>query len=257
MSAVPTSDRDRELRRELEHQLGACARFDAVQRVLFSTDASNHQVLPLGVVHPAHEEQVQAVLESAARLGIPTTARGAGTGLAGAASGPGLILDTARYLNRIIAIDREGRTACVQPGVGLDVLNRALAPEGFMVDPDPASGDRATLGGMIGTNASGAHSIRHGMMADHVLSLHLWLAGGEFITLDAVSPERAMSRSPSSPQGRIMQACLQMRRDYQGEIEAGDMSCRSQIEDGCGARARHPIEFVREALAEGTERAEL
>jgi FAD/FMN-containing dehydrogenase/Fe-S oxidoreductase len=220
MSAVPTTDPDRELRRELEHQLGASARFDAVQRVLFSTDASNHQVLPLGVVQPEHEEQVHAVLETAARLGVPTTPRGAGTGLAGAAIGRGLILDTARYLDHIIAIDWEGRTACVQPGVVLDVLNHALAPEGFMVGPDPASGDRATLGGMIGTNASGAHSIRHGMMADQVLSLDLWLAGGESITLEAVAPERAMSLSPSYPHGRVVDVCLQMRRDYERAIEA-------------------------------------
>jgi len=170
MSAPPGSSLQAELELALARRVDGQVGFDTVTRVLYSTDASNHQVEPLGVVLPRHDEALQAAIETAAEFRVPLIARGAGTGLAGQAIGPGLIVDTSRYLNRILEFDLEARTVTVEPGAVLATVNRTLAAHGLMIGPDPASGDRATLGGMIGTNASGAHSIAHGMTADHLLA---------------------------------------------------------------------------------------
>ena len=215
----------RQLRAELEQALARRVegevRFDDVARVLYSTDASNHQVEPLGVVLPRHEAALQATIEVAGEFGVPLIARGAGTGLAGAALGAGLIVDTSRYLGRVLGIDLEARTVTVEPGAVLETVNQALAVHGFMIGPDPASGDRATLGGMIGTNASGAHSIEHGMTADHLLAVDVYLSDGEPLRLEGLAvPEAERLARISNAQGRIVQACLAVRRDHAAAIEA-------------------------------------
>src|SRR5207248_11035156 len=129
----------------------------------------------------------------------PITARGGGTSLSGQSIGPGLIVDVSKHLNKIEAIDREGRRARVQPGVVLDQLNRAAEPLGLQVGPDVATASRANLGGMIGNNSAGARSIVYGKTIDHVLRLGVVLADGrraEFGPVDAAEWEqRARGRS--------------------------------------------------------------
>ncbi len=153
-------------------------RRDAMTRALYATDASLYQVMPLGVLLPKRPEDVQAALEAAHRFSIPILPRGGGSSLAGQTVGAALVIDASRHLDRILEIDPEERWARVQPGVVLDDLNAALAGHGLMVGPDPASSSRATLGGMLGNNATGTHSIRYGNFIHHVHRAKGCLADG-------------------------------------------------------------------------------
>ena len=157
-------------------------RFDDPTRVLYSTDASNYQVFPLGVVLPRTDDDVIAAVKLCAEHGVSVIPRGGGSGLCGQAIGPGLVLDLSKYMARVLDVDAAGRQVRVQPGVVLSLLNKQLAPEGLQYGPDPASGERACMGGIIGTNGTGAHSIRHGMTSDHVIALRCVLADGRLAT---------------------------------------------------------------------------
>ena len=155
-------------------------RDDALTRALFATDASLYQLEPRAVAFPKTPEQAAAVLRAALDLSMPVTARGAGTGLAGGALGDGLIIDMARHTRWIADLDRERRTVRVGPGVVLDQLNDFLKPHGLCFGPDVATSSRATLGGMINNNSSGARAPLYGTTADHVVALDLILADGTF-----------------------------------------------------------------------------
>jgi len=144
---------------ELQKHFSGDIRLDYASRVLYSTDASIYQIEPLGVVLPKTQDDLVAVVELAAHYKIPILPRGSGSSLAGQAIGPALILDCSRYLDKIVDIDPGARTAKVEPGVVLAILNQAAAKHGLMFGPDPASAERATMGGVIGNNATGAHSI--------------------------------------------------------------------------------------------------
>jgi FAD/FMN-containing dehydrogenase/Fe-S oxidoreductase len=179
-----------ELRRTVEGEVDA----SSLARALYSSDASNYRVVPGAVVLPRTREALVAAVDAARRHGVPVTLRGGGTSMAGNAVGPGLVIDTSRHLNRILSVDPEARTAVVEPGVVLADLQRACAPHGLRFGPDPASGTRATLGGMIGNNACGAHAMSYGRTADNVHSL-TWLTGtGEVIT--AASGDRSFAAVP-------------------------------------------------------------
>ncbi len=178
-----------DLQQEFSRAIGGEVRFDRYNRVLYSTDASIYQIEPLGVVLPRHADDLPAIVEIAARRRIPVLPRGAGTSLCGQAIGPALILDCSRHLNRILSIDLEWRRAVVEPGVVGASLQAAAGPHGLMFGPDPASADRATIGGMIGNNATGAHSIRYGMTADHLLEADMVLDDGSCASFTHVSEE--------------------------------------------------------------------
>jgi FAD/FMN-containing dehydrogenase/Fe-S oxidoreductase len=156
-------------------------RFDDATRVLYSTDASNYQVFPRGVVLPRTDDDVVATLKICAEHGAPIITRGGGSGLCGQAIGPGVIIDMSKYMDKVLRVDAAGREAHVQPGVVLNTLNKQLAALKLQFGPDPASSERATIGGIIGTNATGAHSIRHGMTSDHVKSMRCLLADGSIV----------------------------------------------------------------------------
>ena len=160
--------------------------FDDLTRQLYATDASVYQIEPLAVAFPKNERQARAVIEAAAHAGMSVIPRGAGTGLVGGAIGEGLVVDFARHNRQISDLDLEKRTVRVGAGVVLDQLNAFLRPEGFCFGPDVATSSRATLGGMIANNSSGAHTPVYGTTADHVVEL-------EIITADAtvvkVGPE--------------------------------------------------------------------
>ncbi|NQU29986.1 MAG: FAD-binding oxidoreductase, partial [Anaerolineae bacterium] len=140
-------------------------RTDDITRTLYSTDASIYQIAPRGVFIPQDQDDLHAAVELAAKYKIPILPRGSGSSLAGQAIGDALILDLSRHLDKIVGIDPEARTATVEPGVILSDLNRVAAKFGLGFGPDPASADRATMGGVIANNATGAHSICYGMAA--------------------------------------------------------------------------------------------
>jgi len=153
-------------------------RTDLYSRVLYSTDASLYQLMPHAVLIPRVADDVAAAVALAAAHDIPVLARAAGTSLAGQAVNEALVIDFTRHLDAIVAIDAEARRATVQPGVVIDDLNAALRPHSLQFGPDPASSSRSTLGGAVANNATGSHSIVHGMTADHVLSMAVVLADG-------------------------------------------------------------------------------
>ena len=164
--------------RAMRSQAKGILRTDDMTRVLYSTDASMYQMRPQGVFIPVDTADVGIAVREAARSGIPLLARGAASSLAGQTTTHGVVVDFTRHLNGILAIDAEAGRVRVEPGVVLDHLNAALKPHGWMVGPDPAPSSRATIGGMVGNNSTGTHSIIYGNMIDHVERLKGWFADG-------------------------------------------------------------------------------
>lgn len=152
------------------------------RRAEYSTDASLYRILPRIVVFPRDAADVEATLEIARETGVPFTSRGAGTSIAGNSIGEGIVLDFSRYMNRILEIDPEARTARIQPGVILGDLQKEAAKYGLRFGPDPSTQSRATFGGTIGNNACGAHALSYGRTSDNVVELTALLADGRTIT---------------------------------------------------------------------------
>ncbi|MER5433114.1 FAD-binding and (Fe-S)-binding domain-containing protein [Streptomyces sp. NPDC002588] len=167
-------DLEGELRKAVRGDVG----FDVTSRALMTMDASNYRRVPLGVVAPRDADDVAAVLEVCRSHGVPVVARGGGTSIAGQATGVGVVLDFTRHMNRVLALDPEARTAVVQPGLVLDRLQEAAAPHGLRFGPDPSTHSRCTLGGMIGNNSCGSHSVAWGTTADSVREVEVLTARG-------------------------------------------------------------------------------
>ncbi|WP_443075255.1 FAD-linked oxidase C-terminal domain-containing protein [Streptomyces sp. NBC_01483] len=157
--------------------------FDVTARALTTMDASNYRRVPLGVVCPRDADDVAAALSVCRAHGVPVVPRGGGTSIAGQATGTGVVLDLTRHMNRIVALDPETRTAVVQPGVVLDRLQEAAAPHGLRFGPDPSTHSRCTLGGMIGNNSCGSHSVAWGTTADSVRELSVVKGNGSVVRL--------------------------------------------------------------------------
>src|SRR5438093_1361575 len=185
-----TSAQERKIR-----QTGCDVRFDNLTRQLYATDASIYQIEPRGVAFPKGAEQASAVIRAAADAGVSVTPRGAGTSLVGNAIGEGLIVEFSRYNRQITELDLEKRSLRVGAGVVLDHLNDFLRSHGFCFGPDVATSSRATLGGMIANNSSGARCPVYGTTADHVTSLEVVMADGRIETIgpghESLCSERA------------------------------------------------------------------
>ncbi|MFD5203539.1 FAD-binding and (Fe-S)-binding domain-containing protein [Streptomyces sp. NPDC058375] len=158
--------------------------FGPAVRALTTMDASNYRRVPLGVLAPRDADDIAAALTVCQEYGVPVVPRGGGTSIAGQATGTGLVLDLTRHLRTILDLDPAARTAVVQPGVILDDLRAAAAPLGLTFGPDPSTHSRCTLGGMIGNNSCGAHSVAWGTTADNVRGLSVIRYGGEALRLE-------------------------------------------------------------------------
>ncbi|MDX1661066.1 MAG: FAD-linked oxidase C-terminal domain-containing protein [Gemmatimonadota bacterium] len=181
-------DHRRALEAALAETVEGEVRFDRGTRAVYSTDASNHRELPLGVVFPRTKDDVVAAVATARRHGAPVLPRGGGTSLAGQGCNAALALDMTRHQNRILEVDPDARTARVQPGVVLDRLQEAARPHGLRFGPDPATHASCTLGGMIGNDACGVHSVLAGRTVDNVVSLEVLTYDG---TVFEVGPDDA------------------------------------------------------------------
>lgn len=169
----------------------ACAcetRFDDLTRQLYATDASIYQVAPLGVAFPRSSQEAAELIRAALNENTVLIPRGAGTGLAGGALGEGLVVDMARHNRQIREFNPEARTVRVGAGVVLDQLNAYLQPHGLCFGPDVATSSRATLGGMIANNSSGARTPLYGVTGDHVRSLEVVLSSGEVLEIGEDKP---------------------------------------------------------------------
>ncbi len=168
-------------------------RFDAGSRALYATDASNYRQVPIGVVVPKGPDDVEAAMAVCLRHGAPVLGRGGGTSLAGQACNVAVVLDVSRHLSRILEIDPERRIARVEPGVVLDKLRKEAGRYGLTFGPDPATHAWCTLGGMIGNNSCGAHSLTTGRTSDNVESLDVLTYGGLRLKVGA-TPDAELER---------------------------------------------------------------
>lgn len=169
-------------------------RTDAYSRILYSTDASIYQVEPYGVLIPQVLDDVQAAVELAAKNQVALLPRTGGSSLAGQAVNQALVMDFSRHLNQILEINTEEGFVRVQPGIVLDELNYALGKHGYQFGPDPASSNRAAMGGIISNNSTGSHSIMYGMTADHVLAMNVILNDSSTTSFSALSPEQLQQK---------------------------------------------------------------
>jgi len=206
-----------QLRRELAGEIEGDVRFDAVSRALYATDASVYQIEPAGVVIVRSREDVVRTVRAAGKHGCSITARGGGTSQAGQAIGHGLQLDTSKYFNRVLEVNAAERWARVEPGVVLDVLNAQLKPHGLRFAPDVSTASRATIGGMIANNSSGARSVIYGKTIDHVIDLHVVLADGSVAHFRSL--DRARLDSASAADG-LEGSCYRTVRRLAAECAA-------------------------------------
>lgn len=183
--AAETDELQRILAAAIEGEVDA----SALRRAEYSTDASNYRIPPRLVAFPRSVDDLVAIATIARETATPLHLRGAGTTIAGNAIGPGIVVDTSRYLNRIHHIDPEAKTAVVEPGVVIADLQRAAKPHGLRFGPDPSTWKRCTIGGMIGNNACGSHSLRFGRTADNILALDVLDGRGRrYTAADSLAP---------------------------------------------------------------------
>ena len=208
------------LRTDLEARLAGEVRFDAVSRALYSTDASVYRIEPAGVAVVRSREDVLAALDCARAHGCSVTARGGGTSQAGQAIGAGLQIDTSKHFNRLLEVNVERRWARVEPGIVLDELNAQLAPHRLRFAPDISTASRATVGGMISNNSSGARSVLYGKTIDHVLDLHVALADGSVAHLRPLTPDELHAACAADTfEGACHRTVRRLAAHYADEID--------------------------------------
>ncbi|MDH3715873.1 MAG: FAD-binding oxidoreductase, partial [Gammaproteobacteria bacterium] len=194
MSDRISHDLERRLRADVAGEL----LFDDFSRGRYATDASMYQMLPLGVVVPRNLDDVRCAIDGARVAGVPLLARGGGTSQCGQTVNNALVIDTSKFLDRIVELDVENRRCVVEPGIVLDELNHALRPHGLWFPVDVSTSSRATIGGMAGNNSGGTRSIRYGIMRDNVLSIDAILADGSDASFGSVPASAATSNDPGS-----------------------------------------------------------
>jgi FAD/FMN-containing dehydrogenase/Fe-S oxidoreductase len=176
-----------ELEEELKRTLNGEVQFDRGSRALYATDGSNYRQIPIGLVMPRDDADVIAAVAACRKYGAPVLARGAGTSLAGQCCNVAVVLDFTKYMNRILELDSDARFARVQPGVVLDSLRNRAEMHQLTFAPDPSTHNRCTIGGMIGNNSCGTHSLLGGKTVDNVEELRILLYDGSQMTVGATS----------------------------------------------------------------------
>lgn len=212
-----------EFERTIRDRVKGDVSFDRVTRGIYATDASFYQITPIAVVLPRDEADVRSVVRTAAEFEVTIVPRGGGTSLGGQAIGPGVILDFSKYMSKILELNVEQRWVRVQPGIVLDELNADLARHDLHFAPDPATSNRATIGGMIGNNSSGTKSIIYGRTCDHVLAGKILLSDGTILEIEELSSEqydqRASAKSAKPREAEILTGFKKIIEDNSSEID--------------------------------------
>ena len=208
-----------QLEQLLTQQVEGEVRFDDYSRALYSTDASLYQINPVGVVIPRTKADVQRTVQICYKNDVPILPRGGGTSLAGQTVGRAVIIDFSKYMNQIIEVNVAEHWARVEPGIVLDELNSQLKPYGLMYAPDVATSSRANVGGTIGNNSAGSHSVIYGKTIDHVMELELILSNGESILAKAMTPDQVeRKKTEHTLEAKIYRKVCQITHDYQDLI---------------------------------------
>jgi len=204
-----------DLERELQANIKGEVRFDGGSRGAYSMDASNYRQIPIGIVIPQDEADVVAAVTVCRKFGAPILSRGGGTSLAGQGCNVAVVLDFSKYLNRVVELNPEQKFARIQPGLVLDNLRDAAEKHGLTFAPDPSTHNRCTLGGMIGNNSSGTHSLMGGKVQENVEEMRILLYDGTILT---VGPTPAFELSQilkeNDRRGRIYSELVRLRDQY-------------------------------------------
>jgi FAD/FMN-containing dehydrogenase len=218
---VDTFAQAAELERELRRTVRGEVRFDSGSRALYATDASNYRQVPIGVVVPRDENDVRAAVTACRAFKAPLLARGAGTSLAGQSCNVAVVLDFTKYMNGILEVNPDTRTARVQPGVVLDTLRARAEEHRLTFGPDPSTHSRCSLGGMIGNNSCGTHSLIAGKTVDNVHELTVLLYDGTELTVGATSDhELEEIIRAGGRRGQIYAALRSIRDRYAPQIRS-------------------------------------
>ena len=211
----------RELENELKSHVRGEVRFDSGSRALYATDASNYRQIPIGLVVPRDDEDVIAAVAACRKFGAPVLPRGAGTSLAGQCCNVAVILDFTKHMNHILELDPKQKFARVQPGVVLDSLRARAEAHQLTFAPDPSTHNRCTIGGMIGNNSCGTHSLLGGKTVDNVEELRILLYDGTQLTVGAASDSELDSIiSQGGRRGEIYRQLRAIRELYAAQIRA-------------------------------------
>ncbi|MFY9530352.1 MAG: FAD-binding and (Fe-S)-binding domain-containing protein [Candidatus Acidiferrales bacterium] len=218
---VDSFSQARELETELKRSLKGEVRFDRGSRALYATDGSNYRQIPIGLVVPRDAEDVIAAVAACRKYGAPVLARGAGTSLAGQCCNVAVVLDFTKYMNQILEIDPDRKFARVQPGVVLDSLRNRAEVHQLTFAPDPSTHNRCTIGGMIGNNSCGTHSLLGGKTVDNVEELRILLYDGSQITVGATGDsELQLIVDQGGRRGEIYAKLWKIRDQYSALIRA-------------------------------------
>jgi FAD/FMN-containing dehydrogenase/Fe-S oxidoreductase len=217
------------LSRRLKKRIKGEVRFDNGSRALYSTDSSNYRQVPIGVVIPRDKEDVIQTVAECRRFGAPILSRGGGTSLAGQCCNVAVVMDLSKYMHRVLEIDSQRRLARVEPGCVLDHLrDTAIAKAGLNFAPDPETHDHCTLGGMLGNNSCGVHSLmakNNGIglrVSDNTQEMEILTYEGHRFKVGPTSPEE-LERiiRAGGPQGDIYRKLRDFRDQYAERIRQG------------------------------------
>ena len=208
-----------DLHKQLAKTLEGDVDFSAAGVAMFTSDASNYRQIPLGVVFPKSEQDIEKTVALCKQHELPVLMRGAGTSQNGQTVNEAVILDCSRFMNQVLSIDVENRSAVVQPGIVCDALKSAAEPHGITFGPDPATHSRCTLGGMIGNNSCGPHSMLAGKTVENVIELEVLTADGDrFWTGPTSESELQEIISKGDHRAAIYQQLKSIRDEYADEI---------------------------------------
>lgn len=215
---------------------------DNLHRVAYATDASAYREVPAGVAYPESEEDIVELIDLAGRDGVSLIPRAGGTSIAGQVVGPGIVVDVSRHMNRILEVNARQRWVRVQPGIVRDELNAALKEYGLFFSPETSTSSRCCIGGMVGNNSCGMHSLKYGATRDHVLAVKGYLSDGSFFDterLDGAGEENRLSERPGAGEGS------------QCQEENGAGRCGAAVEEnGIGRRREGEGRFLLSRILE-------
>ena len=218
IKSIPSNPTD-ELLHDLSSVIQGDVRFDQISRALWSTDASIYQIEPLGVVLPKNDEDVIAVVETANKHNVSILPRGGGTSLAGSTVGESIIMDFSRYMRNIKEVNVEEKWVRTQPGIILDELNKQISHTGLLFAPDPSTSNRGNVGGALGNNSCGAHSIMWGKTVDNINTMDVVLSDGSTTQFGPVSGSQLESKMRlSNLEGNIYQSIFNIGEKNRIEI---------------------------------------
>lgn len=206
---------------DLRKTVSGEVRFDQTSRLLYSTDASIYQIIPIGVVIPKSVEDVLSVIKTANKYNVPVLPRGGGTSLAGQTVGKAIVVDFSKYLRKIVEINDEEQWVRVQPGIVLDELNRQLASYNLFFTPDPSTSNRGNVGGAIGNNSCGSHSIIWGKTSDNVRELSVILSDGTQTKFGFLQPHELTAKAElDGLEGNIYRELIAIGQEERDHIQA-------------------------------------